>query len=294
MVAILVTGTSSGIGLATAERLVRAGHTVYAGLRNPDTAPAMLALKEQGLPVRPTRLDLTDAGSIKAAIDQILADGGLDCIVNNAGIARGSNVEETNLDAVREMFETNFFGAAELIKQVLPHMRRRRTGTIVNVTSIAGRLVSVSGAFYAASKYAFEAYSESLAMQVAEFGIRVKIIEPGATTTEMFSNTEKAAPPINPNTPYQRMGRRFSAFFDAQLNRPEATHPDEVAKAIETAINTDDPQLRYVVGDDSETLLAGRQGMSDEDLIGYCRIGDDETFFDDMVGVYGRDLFRQS
>ncbi len=92
MAVILVTGTSSGIGLATAERLARAGHTVYAGLRNPDTAPTLLALKEQGLPVLPTRLDLTDTGSIKVAVEQILAAGDLDCIVNNAGIARGSNV----------------------------------------------------------------------------------------------------------------------------------------------------------------------------------------------------------
>ncbi len=240
------------------------------------------------------QLDLTDKVSIENAVASILdAEGRIDVLVNNAGIVRGSNIEETDMDAVREMFETNFFGTAELIKNVVPGMRQRRSGTIVNVTSIAGRLVSVSGGYYAASKYAFEALSESLTMQLAPFGVRVKIIEPGATTTSMLSNTQKATRPANPNSPYKTLARRFGAYFDAQLNRPNATPPDAVAQVIERAIATDDPKLRYVVGDDSETLLAGRQSITDEDAVAFCQIEDDEEYYDAMQKLYGRDLFRR-
>ena len=178
MAIALVTGTSSGIGLATAVALARAGHTVAATLRNLDGgAEIRRVAEEEKLPIHLVALDVDDDASVREAFDRVVAQlGPIDVLVNNAGVPGGGPVEETTLDQFRQVMETNFFGGLRCIKAVIPSMRERRKGTIVNITSIAGRLASAPMASYAASKWAFEALSECLAQEVRAFNVRVAIV----------------------------------------------------------------------------------------------------------------------
>ncbi|MEZ5730526.1 MAG: SDR family NAD(P)-dependent oxidoreductase, partial [Burkholderiaceae bacterium] len=184
----IVTGASSGIGLATTVRLARNGHKVYAGVRDPDGAKQLNeAIEASGGEIVALPLDVSDEASITSAVSRVLAEcGHIDVLVNNAGIARGRSPENTPLSWVREMFETNVYGLMAMTQSVLPSMRERRTGTIVQVSSMGGRVVTPGSLYYSASKFAVEAYSEGLAGLVGMFGIRVAIVEPGFTATPIF------------------------------------------------------------------------------------------------------------
>ena len=173
MAIAFVTGTSTGIGAATAVSLARAGHTVYAGMRNPHRQGELHeAVAREKLDVHIVAHDVDDDSSAKAAI---IEAGGIDVLVNNAGIGVMGSLEETPLSQFRSAMETNYFGAVRCIQAVLPGMRERQSGCIVNVTSVAGRIAMAPQAPYAASKWALEAMSECLAQEVKGFGIRVAI-----------------------------------------------------------------------------------------------------------------------
>src|SRR2546421_5429774 len=174
----LVTGSSTGIGFATAVTLARAGHSVYASMRNPSTGAKgieALAASEK-LPLKVVPLNVDSDQSVK---DAVAAIGRVDILVNNAGVAGSGSVEELPLAAFRSVMETNFFGALRCIQAVLPRMRERKGGLIVNVSSVAGRMSIAPQASYAPSKWALEALSQALAQEVKAFGIRVAIVEPG-------------------------------------------------------------------------------------------------------------------
>jgi NAD(P)-dependent dehydrogenase (short-subunit alcohol dehydrogenase family) len=180
MAVILVTGSSTGIGQEAALHMARKGHQVYAAVRNPATADELRAkIAAETLPVEIIKLDLVDAASIEAAVAQIMQRSGrIDALVNNAGIGAGQAVEETPLEVVREIFETNYFGTVSVLRAVTPIMRKQRSGRIVNVGSLAGRVVMGCHAHYSASKWAMEGMSEALAFEMAEFNVKVAIIEP--------------------------------------------------------------------------------------------------------------------
>jgi NAD(P)-dependent dehydrogenase (short-subunit alcohol dehydrogenase family) len=219
MTVTLITGTNSGIGLATVIRLAGAGHQVYAGVRNPDNAQNLAAAIAQGDGrISMLELDVTNETTIVDAVAQMLSiEGQVDVLINNAGISRGSSVEETPQSAVKELFETNFFGTVRLTQELIPGMRERKNGTIINMSSIDGRLATPNNAFYAASKFAVEAFSESLAAQLLPFNIRVAVIEPGFIATTIFENTAKAEEAHNPKSPYFVYTRRFMKLLAAQL-----------------------------------------------------------------------------
>jgi NAD(P)-dependent dehydrogenase (short-subunit alcohol dehydrogenase family) len=263
-------------------------------VRNPDGASNLkAAIEESDGAIAMLELDVMQESSIKDAVGQVLAlEGQIDVLVNNAGIGRGTALEETPLAAAREMFETNFFGAAALTKAVLPQMRERESGTIINVSSLAGRYASPNHGYYAASKHALEALSESLAQEVRQFNIRVAIIEPGVIATAIFENSQNAAPEPGPNSPYNSHRRRLLAFFNTQLAKSGITQPDAVAEVIEHAFATDEPKLRYLVGDDAKLVWAARQRATDEQIVENGGIVDDEEFFDAMQEWLGQDLFR--
>src|SRR4051812_27145343 len=189
MAIVLVTGTSSGIGLATAVTLARSGHTVIATMRNPAAAGDLQKIMTaEKLPLTVAALNVDDDASVESALGKVLAEHGrLDVLVNNAGIGGGGSVEESSAARFREVMETNFFGALRCIKAVVPGMRERRHGCIVNVTSISGRLAMAPAAAYCASKFALEALSECLAQEMKAFNVRVAIIEPGVIATPIFS-----------------------------------------------------------------------------------------------------------
>jgi NAD(P)-dependent dehydrogenase (short-subunit alcohol dehydrogenase family) len=262
MAIALVTGTSSGIGLATAVALARGGHTVIATMRNPASAGELqkIAAAEK-LPVTVAALNVDDDASVESAFGKVLAQHGrLDVLVNNAGIGGGGSVEECSTARFREVMETNFFGALRCIKAVVPGMRQRRHGCIVNVTSIAGRMALAPAAAYSASKFALEALSECLAQEMKAFNVRVAVVEPGVIATPIFS---KAAP-IPADSPYPH-ARRQRALFAQSLTKP--TSPYVVGDKIREIVDGDSWQLRYPVGPDAAPFLQWRASKTDEEVI---------------------------
>jgi NAD(P)-dependent dehydrogenase (short-subunit alcohol dehydrogenase family) len=262
----LVTGTSSGIGFATALHLAKHGHTVVATMRNLAKAgPLEAAAREQGVRLAVRELDVTDQASIDRAMAETRArEGAVDVLVNNAGIGGATPLELTPEDEHRAMFEANYWGPIRMIQAVLPSMRERRSGCIVNVTSIAGRIATPNQIPYSASKHALAAASEALAHEVAAFGVRVAIIEPGVIQTAIFENSAGATR-YDKNSPYRQIMRRNGKRFAAGFRNPG--QPETVAAAILEAITTDRPRLRYPVGGDAEGIAAGRPRISDEDWV---------------------------
>src|SRR5260370_12071782 len=185
MAVVLVTGSSTGIGLATAVTLARAGHSVFATMRDITKAGDLQAIaSKEKLPVTITSLDVDNDESASGTIDKILSEQGrIDVLVNNAGVAAFSSLEEGSLASFRPIMATNYFGALRCIKAVLPGMRERRHGAIINVSSISGRVASAPLAGYSASKWALEALSECLAQEVRAFNVRVAVICPGVIAT---------------------------------------------------------------------------------------------------------------
>ncbi len=284
MATALVTGTSSGIGLATAVALARSGHVVAATMRNLERAGDLrkIAAEEQ-LPIDIAALDVDDDRSVREAFAALEArHGPIDILVNNAGVPGGGAIEETPIEHFREVMETNYFGALRCIQAAVPGMRQRRRGTIVNVTSVAGRSASAPMASYAASKWALEALSECLAQEMRAFNVRVAIVEPGVIATPIFG---KGGPAV-PNSSYPH-GRRIKALFAAALANP--TPPSLVGDLIRDIVNGDSWQLRYPAGPDAAPMLKARAMKSDEQVVEEA--GDsDEAFLARMKRDFGLDL----
>ncbi len=262
----LVTGTSTGIGFATALHLARHGHTVVATMRNlAKAAPLEAAARAESLPLVLRELDVTRQESIDHAVAATRErEGAVDVLVNNAGIGGATPLELTPEGEHRAMFEANYWGPIRTMQAVLPAMRERRAGCIVNVTSIAGRIATPNQIAYSASKHALAAASEALAHEVAAFGIRVAIIEPGVIQTAIFENSAGATR-YDKTSPYRQIMRRNGKLFAAGFRNPG--QPETVAAAILEAITTDRPRLRYPVGVDAEGLAAGRARISDEEWV---------------------------
>jgi NAD(P)-dependent dehydrogenase (short-subunit alcohol dehydrogenase family) len=262
MALAVVTGTSSGIGFATAVSLARAGHTVAATMRNLDGGAELRKIAEkEKLPIHLAALDVDDDASVREAFAQAVAQhGSIDILVNNAGIGGGGAVEETPLELFRNVMETNFFGGLRCIKAVVPSMRERRRGTIVNVTSVAGRMANTPQASYAASKWAFEALSECLAQEMRAFNVRVAIVEPGVIATPIFTK----ARPLQEGSPYPH-SKRLRALFAASLANP--TPPSVVRDLIRDIVDSDTCQLRYPAGPDALPILKSRASKADEQVV---------------------------
>lgn len=262
MATVLITGTSKGIGLITAVTLARAGHTVYATMRNPARAPELAQqAAQESLPIHVSVMDVDSDLSVANAIAAIYqAAGNLDVLVNNAGVERNGSIEELSMDDFRAVMETNYFGAIRCAKAVIPAMRQCRRGLIVNVTSVAGRVSTSPLGPYAASKFALEALSEALAQEMKAFNVRVAIVEPGIIDTPMAHEIEL---PI-PASIYPQQ-RRMAHYFAAILRNP--TSPLVVAEKIQSIIESGTWQLRHPVGPGAEPLLASRMATSDEDYI---------------------------
>ena len=271
MAIALVTGTSSGIGLATAVTLGRGGHKVIATMRNLDGATELQKIvSEEKLLVTIAALNVDDDASVDGAISKVLSEHGrIDVLVNNAGVGGGGSVEEASIARFREVMETNFFGGLRCIKAVIPGMRERRQGCIVNITSSSGRMALAPSAAYCASKFAFEALSECLAQEMKAFNVRVAIIEPGVIATPIFSK----AKPIPDNSPYPH-ARRQRALFAKSLTNP--TSPYVVGEKIREIVEGDNWQLRYPVGPDAVPFLKWRASKSDEEIVNLGGASDED------------------
>src|SRR5688572_13359685 len=216
----VVTGTSTGIGLATTLHLARNGYRVFAGMRNLDKGNELrAAAREAKLSVDVIALDVTSTDSVRNAFAAVAEHGPVDVLVNNAGIGGATPLELTPEDEHRRMFDTNYFGAIRCIQAVLPAMRERRRGAIVNITSIAGLIATPNQVAYSASKWALECAGEALAHEVRRFGIRVVNIEPGVVMTSIFTNSADATR-YDKASPYQPLMRRNGKLFAAGFRDP--------------------------------------------------------------------------
>jgi NAD(P)-dependent dehydrogenase (short-subunit alcohol dehydrogenase family) len=276
----LVTGTSTGIGQATAISLARSGHVVHAAMRNLAAAGELEeAAAAEGLAIRPLRMDVDDDASVR---DAVAAVGPIDVLVNNAGIGGGGSVEETPLSLFRGVMETNFFGLLRCTQAVLPQMRERRSGLVVNISSVAGKLAMAPQAAYSASKFAVEALSECLAQEMKPFNVRVVLVEPGVILTPIFGKGRGPAP----DSPYPNT-RRLFAFFGAAM--PTASSPFEVGDLVAGIAAGQSDQLRYRVGCMSNEILSWRESLSDEDYIAICG-GSDAQYAAAIKAGFGFDV----
>ncbi len=270
----LITGTSTGIGRATALHLARAGYKVYATMRNTAKGDDLrAAAAEENLDMVVESLDVADETSMLSCVERITAaEGRIDVLINNAGLSSSSPIETYPEAEHRALFEANYWGPVKLTQAVLPGMRERCHGAIINVSSLLGRIAWANQAAYCASKFAIEAFSESLAQEVAPFGIRVMIIEPGVTASAIFDNT-----PVHYDraSPYKPAMRRNGRFYN--VGTAAATPAEELAQAIEQALAADKPKLRYAVGYGVQAI-AGRAAMSDEDFVALGALEDGDYY----------------
>jgi len=254
----LVTGASSGIGEAIARRLLAGGWTVYAGARRVDR---MSALAREG--ARLLALDVTDDASMVAAVEAILADTGrIDALVNNAGYGSYGAMEDVPLAEGRRQFEVNVFGLARLMQLVAPHMRRQRSGRILNVASMGGKIHEPMGSWYHATKFAVEGMSDCVRMELEPFGVDVVVIEPGAIQSEWNAIARESLLRTSGSTAYAEQAR-ISAGLLAGADKDTASPPTVVADAVWQAVTARKPKTRYLMGGGAKLLVGLRWLLSD-------------------------------
>ena len=285
----VVTGANSGIGRAIAIHLAGRGHRVYGTVRSLDKAAKLNAMAgEAGVEVSLVELDVADDESVRTGFARVFDQAErVDVLVNNAGVGGNGTVEETPIDTYAEVMNVDLYGQLRCLKAVLPSMRRRRSGTIVNVTSVAGRIAALAQAPYVASKWALEGVSEQLAQEVCRFGIRVAIIEPGLTKSAILAKNVDAA---HSGRDYEPHLRRMFQFYAAGY--PHATDPFEVAKVVHHAIHTDTPTLRYAVSWGGAETISGRAKITDEQWVALGTIEDDDDYYRAFSDTFGIDITR--
>jgi NAD(P)-dependent dehydrogenase (short-subunit alcohol dehydrogenase family) len=260
----VVTGSSSGIGYETSLLLARNGFHTYATMRNLEKSVNIreIASKER-LPLYTVQLDVTDNVSVKNAIDKILTESRrIDILVNNAGYALLGAIEDLSIDELKAQYETNFFGTVRVTQAVLPIMRKQKSGIIVNMSSIGGRIGFPLSPAYVSTKFALECLSESMTYELEPFGIKVVIVEPGMIKTKFMEGLVIANKAIDTaSSLYHKMLQKVQSVLDSMYKN--GTLPDEVAKVILHAVTTTNPNLRYTVGEDAATILDTRKKMSD-------------------------------
>jgi len=284
MALVLITGTSRGIGYETALAFARAGHNVLATLRNPDRSPqlAEVATREH-LPLEIFPMDVDSDASVTEGFKAIHdKHGPADVLVNNAGVERAGSIEELPLSEFRAVMETNYFGVLRCIQAVLPHMRERRSGCIINLSSVAGRISNSPLTPYMTTKWALEALSEGLAGEMKMFNVRVVIVEPGITDTEMAHRLAVA-----PGSSSYPQYARIAAIFEASL-RKNPVPPSDVAKKILEVADSGTWQLRHPVGPGAEGFLQWRNSFTDEEWVALYS-ADDETWYARIERDFGLD-----
>ena len=283
----VVTGANSGIGRATALHLAQQGYRVFGTVRSLDKAGKLQArANELGVSVELIELDVADDASVQRGFADIFrTTDRIDVLVNNAGVGGNGVVEESTPQMYHDAFNVNVVGAIRCTQQVLPNMRERKSGTIVNITSVVGKFAAVAQAPYVASMWAFEGVSEELAQEVAPFGIRVVIIEPGVTKSSIFAKNIDAP---NQSGAYDAHYRRMFAFYAAGITN--ATPAEDVGALIHHAITTDTPQLRYACSWAGPEIVAGRAKQSDNDWVAMAASENDSDYFNAFKTAYGVDL----
>ena len=262
----VVTGSSTGIGYETSLILARNGFLTYATMRNLNKSENIKSIAtKENLPIQIKQLDVTDDVSVTNAIQAISSEAGrIDVLVNNAGYGLNGAFEDLAMDEIKAQYETNVFGLIRTTQAVLPTMRRQKSGTIVNISSGAGRFGFPGGSAYVSTKFAVEGLSESMSYELEPFGIKVVIVEPGVIRTNFFDGLVVAKKSQDPNSPYSQIMQKIATGFEEMMKN--ASSPDLVAKVVLNAIRDENPSLRYLAGSDVETWLGGKRKMADEEL----------------------------
>lgn len=255
----LVTGASSGMGKVIARRLIQDGYQVYAAARSVDK---MQDLAQLG--AHPLRMDISRDEDILAAVNTILSQtGGVDVLVNNAGFGLYGPVEEIGIDEARYQFEVNVFGAARLTQLLLPAMRARRSGYIINITSIGGKIYTPLGAWYHATKHALEGWSDCLRLEVAEFGIKVVIVEPGLIETGFGDVVSDNIVKRSASGPYGQQVARVANTIKNAYGNGRGSDPKVIADVVARAVKSSHPRTRYAAGQYAKVLIRMRVWLGD-------------------------------
>ena len=262
----VVTGSSTGIGYETSLILSRNGFLTYATMRNLNKSENIKSVAtKENLPIQIRQLDVTDEVSVTNAIQAISSEAGrIDLLVNNAGYGLTGAFEDLTIDEIKAQYETNVFGLIRTTQAVLPIMRRQRSGTIVNISSGAGRFGFPSSSAYVSTKFAVEGLSESMSYELEPFGIRVVIVEPGVIRTNFLDGVVVAKKSKDQNSPYSQMMQKVTTGFEEMMKN--ASSPDVVAKVVLNAIRDKNRNLRYLAGSDVEKWLGGKRKVADEEL----------------------------
>lgn len=241
---IIITGASSGIGYQTAELLAKQGHKVYGAARRVEKIEPL-----RNLGVIPLKMDITQEDSIDEAVKIVInEEGRIDVLVNNAGYGSYGAIEDVNMDEVRKQFDVNLFGLASLTRKVLPYMRDQKNGLVVNISSMGGRVTTYFGAWYHATKYALEAFSDALRMEVRDFGINVTIIEPGGIKTPWGFIAADHLKESAKGGPYEAQAKKISEGMHKQYSGNMMSDPKVISNAISRAISSRCPKPRYLIG----------------------------------------------
>jgi NAD(P)-dependent dehydrogenase (short-subunit alcohol dehydrogenase family) len=281
----LVTGANSGIGRSTAVRLAADGYRVFGAMRDTGKADKLLALAAAGgCEVTPIELDVQSADSVAAAVASIDGEGGVDLLINNAGIGWNATTEDIDIEAAKVAFDTNYWGVIRCIQAVLPQMRARGAGHILNVSSVAGRIAALAQTVYSSSKWALECLSENLAQEVAPFGIRVSVMEPGVARTAILPKNVGVPEGTAYPAAYRRMLQFYQKGIDANISA------DTVAQAILDAIQDETPRLRYTCAWGGVELTEGRPKLSDEEWVELGAAKSDEDYYKAFARAFGLEL----
>lgn len=255
----LVTGASSGMGKDFARALLAEGLVVYAAARR---VAQMDDLKQLG--AIPLKMDVTNDGDVQAAVRTIEAEhGGVDVLINNAGVSMLGAMEDFSIADARYQFDVNLFGAARLTQLVLPAMRKKRAGKIINISSLAGKMYAPLGSWYHASKHALEGWSDCLRLELAQFNIDVVIIEPGAIATEMITSMAEPMLQRSGNGPYGKTAHGLANFLRKSFEKDGVSPPGVITDLVIRAVRARKPRTRYSAGRDAKPLLFLRRWLSD-------------------------------
>ncbi len=260
---IIVTGSSSGIGLESALLLARNGYITYATMRSPEKDTTIkTAVQKEGLPITVVQLDVTDDNSVKNAVDHIISEAGrIDVLVSNAGYSLAGALEDLSMEEIKSQYETNLFGLIRVSQAVLPTMRKQRSGRILNISSGAGIFGFPGLSAYVSTKFAVEGLSESIAYELEPFGIKMILIEPGFIKTNFAHAMVVAKKAQDPVSPYSELMQRITA--SASELAKNASTADLVANVILDAASNPNPRLRYLAGKDVESWAAGKKNMDE-------------------------------
>ena len=263
----VVTGSSSGIGYETSLTLARNGFLTYATMRNLNKSGNIKSVAEkEKLPLKIVQLDVTDDGSVKNAMQSIIAEASrIDVLVNNAGYSLNGAFEDVAMEELKAQYETNLFGVTRVTQAALPLMRKQKSGIIVNISSGVVTIGGIpGGSAYVSTKFAIEGLSKSMAYELEPFGIKVVLVEPGVIRSDFINNVIAAKKSQDPNSPYAQFMQNVAASLQHMLEGGSSA--DVVAKVVLKAVTSENPSPKYLAGKDIETWMEAKRSMSDEEF----------------------------